>query len=73
MFKKTTDYGIGVGILKALRLSPNLWEITGIIVDQGDLTTFTDDSEMTMKMSELGSLSLGSMIIFVSMKHGLRL
>ncbi len=65
-----------LGPLLALRLDPDRWEVIGVSVDQGVLDTFSDtdpDSPvLDFTTDTVHAIDLGSMTVYVSMKHGLR-
>lgn len=64
------------GLLLALRLDPDRWEVIGVSVDRGVLGTFSDtdiDSPVLDFTTDIvHAIDLGSMTVYVSMKHGLR-
>ena len=65
-----------LGLLLALRLDPARWEVIGVSVDQGVLDTFSDSDPdspvLDFTTDSVHAIDLGSMTVYVSMKHGLR-
>lgn len=60
------------GILASLRLDPDDWAVCGLETDMGDVPFFTDQPTIITDTSTISGLSLGSVTIDISYRHGKR-